>query len=73
MLDFLSEDPDLCFVFSYNEEREKEREAQGLEKGPGTGDAGGRSKAQKDKPEGPSHTLEGSWACSSSPPSQGGF
>lgn len=34
MLDRLSEDPDLCFVFSYR------REAQGLENGPGRGDAG---------------------------------
>lgn len=32
---------------------------------------GGGSKAQKDKPEGPSHTLEGGWACSCFPPSQG--
>lgn len=35
---------------------------------------GGRSKAQKDKPEGPSHTLEPGWACSCSlPPRGGGF
>lgn len=34
---------------------------------------GGGSKAQKDKPEGPSHTLDPGWACSCSPPSQGGF
>lgn len=34
---------------------------------------GGRSKAQKDKPEGPSHTLEPGWACSCSLPPRGGF
>lgn len=34
---------------------------------------GGRSKAQKDKPEGPSHTLEPGWACSCSLPPGGGF
>ena len=34
---------------------------------------GGGSKAQKDKPEGPSHTLEEGWVCSCSPPSQVGF
>lgn len=32
---------------------------------------GGRSKAQKDKPEGPSHTLEPGWACSCSLPPRG--
>lgn len=32
---------------------------------------GAGSKAQKDKPEGPSHTPEGGWACSCFPPSQG--
>lgn len=31
---------------------------------------GGGSKAQKDKPEGPSHPGSG-WACPCSPPSQG--
>lgn len=34
---------------------------------------GGRSKAQKDKPEGPSHTLEPGWACSCSLPPRGGL
>lgn len=33
---------------------------------------GGRSKAQKDKPEGPSHTLEPGWACSCSLPPRAG-
>lgn len=32
---------------------------------------GGGSKAQKDKPEGPSHTPGLGWACPCSPPSQG--
>lgn len=34
---------------------------------------GGGSKAQKDKPEGPSHTPGRGWACPCSPPSRAGF
>lgn len=34
---------------------------------------GGRSKAQKDKPEGPNHTLEPGWACWCSLPPRGGL
>ena len=60
----------LCF-HTVKKEREREREAQGLQKGAKM--QGGGSKAQKDKPEGPSHTLEAGWVCFCSPPSQGGF
>lgn len=34
---------------------------------------GGGSKAQKDKPEGPSHTLEAGWACCLLPSLPGGL
>lgn len=52
----------LCF---HTVKREKERHKD-LERGLGGEMQAGRSKAQKDKPEGPSHTLEPGWACSCS-------
>lgn len=63
----------LC-VFKQLRRREKERERHKDSRwGPRREMQGGGSKAQKDKPEGPSHTLEEGWVCSCSPPSQGGF
>ena len=60
----------LCVFRQLRREKERHKDSR---KGRRGERRGGGSKAQKDKPAGPSHTLEGGWACSCSHPSQGGL